>query len=78
MLSSASLAYCFRFDWGGETLYVNGCFQENDNWKNVEALAYPNRFFKYCTLLRRVDLGYELSWKTAAKALLRRFTGARP
>ena len=78
MLSSASLAYCFRFDWGGETLYVNGCFQENDNWKHVEALAYPNRFFKYCTLLRRIDLGYNLSWGTAAKALLRRFTGARP
>jgi hypothetical protein len=65
----------FRFDWGGETLFVNGCFQENDNWKHVEAMAYPNRFFKYCNLLRRVDLGYELNWGIASKALLRRFTG---
>jgi hypothetical protein len=27
MLSSASLLYCLRFDWGGETLHVNGCWQ---------------------------------------------------
>ena len=71
MLSSASLAYCFRFDWGGETLYVNGCFQENEGWKNVKAMAYPNRFFKYCNLLRRADLGHELSWRMVRKALLR-------
>jgi len=72
MLSSASLAYCFRFDWGGETLYVNGCFQENKNWRAVEAMAYPNRFFKYCNLLRRADLGYELSWGVAVRSLLRK------
>lgn len=71
MLSSASLAYCFRFPWGGETLFVNGCFQENEDWKNVEPMAYPNRFFKYCSLLRRVDLGDALSWSAAAKALIR-------
>lgn len=72
MLSSSSLAFCFKFDWGGETLYVNGCFQENKNWKHVASNAYPNRFFKYCNLLRRVDLGYELSWRVALGALLRK------
>jgi len=72
MLPSASLAYCFRFPWGGETLYVNGCFQENNDWKSVRPMAYTNRFLKYCSLLRRVDLGYTLSWSTAAKALLRK------
>jgi hypothetical protein len=72
MLTSASLAYCFQFDWGGETLYVNGCFQENEGWRSVDSLAYPNRFFKYCNLLRRADLGYKLSWKRAAKAVFRK------
>jgi len=72
MLSSASLAFCFGFPWGAETLYVNGCFQENKDWKNVKPMAYPNRFFKYCNLLRRVDLGYTLSWSTAARALVRK------
>ena len=72
MLSSASLAYCFRFPWGAETLYVNGCFQANKDWKNVNPLAYPNRFWKYSSLFRRVDLGYTLSWSTAAKALVRK------
>jgi hypothetical protein len=77
MLTSASLAYCFRFDWGGETLFVNGCFQENENGKHVEPMAYPNRFLKYCGLLRRVDLGYELSWAMARRALMNKFTGTR-
>jgi hypothetical protein len=57
MLSSASLLYCLKFDWGGETLYVNGCFQENGNWKAVAPMSYPDRFFKYCNFLRRADLG---------------------
>ena len=70
IVSSASLAYCFRFPWGGETLYVNGCFQENKDGKNVEPMAYANRFFKYCDLLRRVDLGETLSWSNAAKSLI--------
>jgi len=70
LLSSASLAYCFRFPWGGETLFVNGCFQENKDGKNVKPMAYPNRFFKYCSLVRRVDLGETLSWSNATKALL--------
>jgi UDP-MurNAc hydroxylase len=72
MLSSASLAYCFRFPWGGETLFVNGCFQENKDWKNVTSMAYPNRFFKYCSLLRRADLGYRFSWSSAAESLLQK------
>ncbi|HEY4368347.1 MAG TPA: MBL fold metallo-hydrolase [Steroidobacteraceae bacterium] len=71
-LSSASLAYCFQFDWGGETLYVNGCFQENESWRKVESLAYATRFFKYSNLLRRVDLGHQLSWRKAAKTMLRK------
>ncbi len=74
MLTSASLAYCFQFDWGGETLYVNGCFQENEGWRNVGSLAYPNRFFKYCNLLRRADLGYKLSWARAARAVFRKLS----
>jgi hypothetical protein len=72
MLSSASLLYCLKFDWGGETLYVNGCFQENRNWKEVAPMAYPDRFFKYCSLLRRADLGEELGWGAASNALMRR------
>jgi UDP-MurNAc hydroxylase len=74
-LPSASLAYCFRFPWGGETLFVNGCFQENKDWKNVKPMAYPNRFFKYCSLVRRADLGDTLSWSNAAKASLQMLRG---
>jgi L-ascorbate metabolism protein UlaG (beta-lactamase superfamily) len=72
MLSSASLLYCLKFDWGGETLYVNGCFQENDNWKDVASMAYPERFFKYCSLLRRADLGEDIGWGATSNAIMRR------
>jgi UDP-MurNAc hydroxylase len=75
-LSSASLLYCLKFDWGGETLYVNGCFQENNNWRNVGSMAYPNRFFKYCLLLRRADLGEKFGWSATLKALMRRLVNA--
>lgn len=71
-LSSASLLYCLKFDWGGDTLYVNGCFQENSNWKAVAPMAYPNRFLKYCNLLRRADLGEDLGVGAAFNALMRR------
>ena len=72
MLSSASLSYCFRFDWGGETLQVNGCFRENDGWRSVADWGYPDRFLKYCRLLRRVNLGYELSWRSTVRSVLQR------
>lgn len=72
-LVSASLAYFFNFNWGGETLYVNGCFQENENWRQVESMAYPNRLFKYCNLLRRADLGYELNWSKVGRSVSRKF-----
>ena len=72
MLSSASLMYCLKFDWGGETLYVNGCFQENGNRKDVAPMAYPNRFLNYCSLLRRADLGEDLGLAAAFNKLMRR------
>jgi hypothetical protein len=70
MLSSASLMYCLKFDWGGETLYVNGCFQENGNRKDVAPMAYPNRFLNYCSLLRRADLGEDLGLGAAFNKLM--------
>jgi UDP-MurNAc hydroxylase len=75
-LSSSSLLYCLKFDWGGDTLYVNGCFQENSNWRNAEPMAYPTRFLKYCNLIRRVDLGEDLGWGAAFGALIRRLVHA--
>lgn len=71
-LPSASLAYCLKFPWGGETLYINGCFQENDDWKNVGSMIYANRFSIYCNLVRNVDLGKTLSWKSAVHAAFRK------
>ena len=68
MLSSASLLYCLKF----ETLYINGCFLENNNWKDVAWMAYPDRFLKYCNLLRRADLREDLGWGAASNALRRR------
>ena len=72
LLSSASLLHCLKFDWGGETLYVNGCFQENGNWKDVAPMAYPDRFLKYRNLLRRADLGEDLGWGAGSNASMRR------
>lgn len=68
-ISSSRIAICAL---GGETLYVNGCFQENEGWRNVESLAYAKRFFKFSNLLRRIDLGHQLTWQRAAKSMLRK------
>ena len=41
-LSSAALAYCFKFEWGGATLTVNGRFEKpkNGNFGHIENYFY--------------------------------------
>jgi UDP-MurNAc hydroxylase len=41
-VSSAALAYCFKFDWGGGTLNVNARFEKprNGNFSNLENYFY--------------------------------------
>ena len=41
-LTSAALAYCFKFEWGGATLTVNGRFEKpkHGNFNNIENYFY--------------------------------------
>ncbi len=70
-VGSESLLHCFRVAWGAEALRINGRFREPD--KVPEALAwrhYPNRFFNYFLLPRRISLGQASSFGALAKQLL--------
>lgn len=74
-LTSAALAFVFRFPWGGETLQINGCFRESPKGESAPPWSYPNRLFLYTRLARRVDLGYRLTWRRIVRALGRRLGG---
>jgi hypothetical protein len=41
-LTSVALAYCFKFEWGGATLTVNGRFEKpkNGNFTHIENYFY--------------------------------------
>ena len=51
---------------------MNGCFQEHDGWRDAPQRSYANRFFIYCNLARKVNLGYELSWKRVIASVMRK------
>ncbi len=70
ILSSDSLAYCFRRDWGSETLEVNGRFRV----PSIDVDRYT--FHNYFSPLRRQSFGYApLKWgpllRAAARKILR-------
>lgn len=58
-LSSAALLYCLQNDWGGETLSINGRFEEPKNGDQY-------RFFKWFSIASanshgiNYDFGYYL------------------
>jgi UDP-MurNAc hydroxylase len=81
-LSSESLQQCFKIDWGGETLLINGRFQEPQSpIKARLARGYQtDRWFKFTDLSRRLNLGFTLNWTVARTAIawrLREITGMK-
>ena len=65
VLSSESLAVCFKLPWGGETLRINGRFEAPPNGRD-------HRFFNYFRLARSLNLGAPMAWKLVAAGIARR------
>lgn len=63
VLSSHSLMYCIRTDWGGETLKINGRFQ-------VPPGGNPERFFRLFRVPQHNGYGSQLNLRFAAGRML--------
>ncbi len=63
-LSAESLEFCFRFPWGGETLQVNGRFEEPYR-------GGRNVLFEYFRLGRRLYHGDRWSIASLGRSVLR-------
>ncbi len=63
-LSAESLEFCFRFPWGGETLQVNGRFEEPYR-------GGRNVLFEYFRLERRLYHGDRWQFASLARSVLR-------
>jgi len=63
ILSSDSLMYCIRTDWGGETLKINGRFQ-------VPPGGNPERFFRLFRVPQHNGYGSQLNLRFAAGRML--------
>jgi UDP-MurNAc hydroxylase len=69
ILSSDSLLYCLKTDWGGETLQINGRFQ-------VPAGGKPRRFFWMFRVPRHNARGNSLNFRFLCQRMLQRLRGA--
>jgi hypothetical protein len=65
VISSESLAVCFKLPWGGETLRINGRFEAPPKGRDY-------RFFNILRLARSLNLGAPIDWKRVAAAIARR------
>jgi hypothetical protein len=65
VISSESLAVCFKLPWGGETLRINGRFQAPPNGREY-------RFFHNFRFARTLDLGVPIAWSRVATGIARR------
>ena len=61
-LSSAALSYAFRFLWGGETLFFNGRFHENQADGRL-------RLFNYFHLAGAHNSGARTTWRSLPRGL---------
>ena len=68
VLSSNSLSYCFKTDWGGETLQINGRFQVPPGGK-------PRRFFWIFRVPRHNGYGSSLNFRFLGHQMLQRVRG---
>ena len=71
-LSADSLLSCFTTEWGGETLVINGRFQERADWASRPHWSLLHRFFDRFRLARRIQRGYRLDWSVVTASLRRR------
>ncbi len=71
-LSADSLMNCFATEWGGETLVINGRFQERADWESRPHWSLLYRFFDRFRLARRIQRGYRLDWSVVGSSLRRR------
>ena len=69
VLSSNSLFYCFKTDWGGETLQINGRFQ-------VPPGGGPRRFFWIFRVPRHNGYGSSLNFRFLGHQMLQRVRAA--
>ena len=69
VLSSNSLLYCFKTDWGGETLQINGRFQ-------VPPGGSPRRFFWIFRVPRHNGYGSSLNFRFLGHQMLQRVRAA--
>lgn len=65
VISSESLAVCFKLPWGGETLRINGRFEAPPKGRDY-------RFFNILRLARSLNLGAPVNWKRVATGIARR------
>jgi hypothetical protein len=65
VVSSESLAVCFKLPWGGETLRINGRFEAPPDGRDY-------RFFNILRLARSLNLGAPINWKRVATGIARR------
>jgi hypothetical protein len=65
VISSESLALCFKLPCGGETLRINGRFEAPPNGREY-------RFFNTFRFGRSVNLGMPMAWGRLATAFARR------
>jgi hypothetical protein len=69
VLSSNSLLYCFKTDWGGETLQINGRFQ-------VPLSGRPRSFFWIFRVPRHNGYGSSLNFRFLGHQMLQRVRAA--
>ncbi len=60
VLNSESLAYCFKFNWGGDTLNINACFQ-------VPKKGNINNFKNYFYFSQLLNLGKRYNFSVVVK-----------
>ena len=65
VISSESLAVCFKLPWGGETLRINGRFEAPPNGREY-------RFFHNFRFARTLNLGVPIAWSRVATGIARR------
>lgn len=65
-LKSEALHYCLKFNWGGDTLNINGCFQVPKN-------GTIKRFQDYFYFSNQLNLGKKYGFKTAFNNIVRKF-----
>ncbi|CAA0147291.1 MBL fold metallo-hydrolase [Tenacibaculum maritimum] len=67
ILNSEHLRYCLEFDWGGDTLNVNGCFQ-------IPQHGDLKKFMNYFYFSKQINLGKRYNYKTAIQNLIRKYS----